>query len=285
VLITGESGTGKELVAGQIHYRSRRSGAPFVKVNCAAIPSELVESELFGHEAGAFTGAVKAREGRFALADGGSLLLDEIGDMPANSQPTLLRVLETGEIEPLGAVQTRKIDVRLITSTNQDLGHRVEEGRFRGDLLYRINTVPIALPPLRQHPEDIPLLVNHFLDQLPEPKRLDGGALGRLCAHRWPGNVRELRNAIERLTYTTSGETISAEAVEGCLRESPGEAATSGSAAGANRLATAVAEYECRFLAGELRGCDGNITRLARKLEMDRGNLYRKLKKLGLLSE
>jgi two-component system, NtrC family, nitrogen regulation response regulator NtrX len=300
ILVTGESGTGKELVAGQIHYFSRRCEGPFVKVNCSALPADLIESELFGHERGAFTGAIKSHRGRFALADGGTLLLDEIGDMPVTAQPKLLRALETGEIETVGGGQTQAVDVRLVSSTHRDLGALVSEGCFRDDLLYRINTVPLVLPPLREHREDIPLLVERFLDRLcaQDPsahRRFAPDALDPLIGYGWPGNVRELRNVVERLFYTTPAEEISRASVLACLGlagEPPDSAhlgvpPDAGDAAGAeprNALTTAVQRFETAFLRTELEACAGNVTRLAARLGMDRGNLYRKLKKLGLLS-
>ncbi len=288
VLITGESGTGKELVAGQIHYLSGRSGAPFVKLNCSALPSELVESELFGHAKGAFTGAIRSRKGRFVKADGGTLLLDEIGDMPLDIQPKLLRVIETGEVEAVGSIDSVKVDIRLVSSTNRDIEMLAEQGKFRSDLLYRINAVPINVPPLREHREDIPQLVDHFLERLSakdpsSQKHFDAGAVDALSSNDWPGNVRQLRNIIERLYYTASGEHISADAVRECLGNKelgPDDDA----AEGANRLASAASHFERGFLKLELEKAGGNITRLAERLGMDRGNLYRKLKKIGLLS-
>jgi len=291
VLITGESGTGKELVAGQIHYRSGRSQSAYVKVNCSALPSELVESELFGHEKGAFTGALRSREGKFSLANGGTLLLDEIGDMPLELQPKLLRVIETSEIEPVGGSSVTSVDVRLISSTNHDIEKLSSEGKFRSDLLYRINAVPIKIHPLREHADDIPLLLDHFLDKLhfKNPhvqKQFDSEAVSSLVTYGWPGNVRELKNVVERLFFTTHEDLITREDVNLCIGEgaddcSEIEPATSGG----NRLSSAVNHFERSFLKMELKKSDGNITQLAERLQMDRGNLYRKLKRLGLLSE
>jgi two-component system nitrogen regulation response regulator NtrX len=289
VLITGESGTGKELAAGQIHYLSGRSGAPFVKLNCSALPSELVESELFGHAKGAFTGAIRSRQGRFVKADGGTLLLDEIGDMPLGIQPKLLRVIETGEVEAVGSIDSVKVDIRLVSSTNRDIEMLAEQGKFRSDLLYRINAVPINLPALREHREDIPQLVDHFLERLSakDPsshKHFDASAIDVLISNDWPGNVRQLKNVTERLYYTVSGDHITADAVRQCLGDKefvPDDDA----AEGANRLASAVSHFEKSFLKLELEKAGGNITQLAERLGMDRGNLYRKLKKIGLLSD
>ena len=286
VLITGESGTGKELIAAQIHYRSTRADAPFVCVNCAALPADLVESELFGHERGAFTGAIKRHAGRFLQADGGTLLLDEIGDMPLAVQPKLLRVIETGEVAAVGSAQPTQVDVRVISATHRDLEEMVKAGHFRADLLYRINTVPLPLPALRDRREDIPRLSDFFLGNLcrenPEaPKELDPHAHEVLMADEWPGNVRQLKNLIERLFYTTSGETIGAEDVQRALGA---EARDPAESSGKNRLTDAITQFERGFLGAELRRCDGHVTQLAKELGMDRGNLYRKLKKLGLLS-
>ena len=286
VLITGESGTGKELIAAQIHYRSARADAPFVRVNCAALPADLVESELFGHERGAFTGAIKRHAGRFLQADGGTLLLDEIGDMPLAVQPKLLRVIETGEVAAVGSAQPTQVDVRVISATHRDLEEMVKAGHFRADLLYRINTVPLPLPALRDRREDIPLLTDFFLGNLccenPEAsKELDPHAHEVLMADEWPGNVRQLKNLIERLFYTTSGETIGAEDVQRALGA---EARDPAESSGKNRLTDAITQFERGFLGAELRRCDGHVTQLAKELGMDRGNLYRKLKKLGLLS-
>ena len=288
VLITGESGTGKELVAGQIHLRSKRALGPFVKINCSAMPPDLVESELFGHERGAFTGAVDKRQGKFAAADGGSLLLDEIGDMPIAAQPKLLRTLETGVIEPIGSTDAISVDVRLISSSNRDLDELSGRGEFRSDLLYRINTVPIHLSPLRDRREDIPILAEHFLTRLASQDldtraEFDDGVIELLIAHNWPGNVRELRNLIERAFYTSTDRRITPEHNRICLGEKGDITKPDIEAGNRNRLSAAVTQFEKGFLRSELRAVDGNINQLAGKLRMDRGNLYRKLKKLGLL--
>jgi DNA-binding NtrC family response regulator len=203
VLVTGESGTGKELVARAIHERSRRRRGPLVRVNCAAIPESLFESELFGHAWGSFTGAVHDRPGRFEAAQGGTLMLDEIAEVPLSMQPKLLRVLQEKELERVGETRPRRIDVRIVAATNRDLQAEVEAGRFRGDLFYRLNVFPIENPPLRERREDIPLLAEHFLQAAARrlrrvPPRLTGAALSQLAAHDWPGNIRELENLIER---------------------------------------------------------------------------------------
>jgi formate hydrogenlyase transcriptional activator len=218
VLIEGETGTGKELIARSIHRQSERRAAPFVKLNCAAIPAELVESELFGHEKGAFTGATNQRLGRFEAAHRGTLFLDEIGDMPLNLQAKLLRVLQEGQFERLGSTHTRSVDVRIVAATNQNLLGMVAEKQFRMDLYYRLNVFPIALPPLRQRPGDIPLLVAHFVEQFANRlskniSRIPQGAMGALIRYPWPGNIRELRNYIERAVILTKGEVLQTPAL------------------------------------------------------------------------
>jgi len=209
VLITGESGTGKELIARAIHQGGPRSRAPFVAINCAAIPANLLESELFGHVRGAFTGAVRDHSGKFQQAHGGTLFLDEVGEMPLELQPKLLRVLQEMEVEPLGG-KIRSVDVRIIAATNQDVEHALEEGRFREDLFYRLAVIPIEMPPLRRRAEDVPLLVRHFLERFSRgnPPDISDQALACMMAYPWPGNVRELQNAVERLVVLSHGETI-----------------------------------------------------------------------------
>jgi two-component system, NtrC family, response regulator HydG len=218
ILITGETGTGKELVARAIHNRSGRRHMPFVTVNCAAIPAPLLESELFGHVRGAFTGAVGTRKGRFPLAHGGTIFLDEIGSMNVDLQAKLLRVLQEREVEPLGAERTSPIDVRVIAATNRDLRQLVAAGQFQEDLFYRLNVIPITVPPLRERPDDIPLLVDHFVAKHAARAgkciaALDEGIVASLQLHTWPGNVRELENAIERAVVLTRGGTITADAI------------------------------------------------------------------------
>ena len=213
VLIEGETGTGKELVANAIHMRSQRRSRPFVKLNCAAIPHELIESELFGHEKGAFTGAVAQRLGRFEAANGGTLFLDEIGDMPLNLQSKLLRVLEDQEFERLGSTHSRRADVRVVAATNQNLAGLVADKQFRMDLYYRLDVFPIALPPLRQRLDDIPMLVEHFVRKFCERmskqiSRISKDAMDALTHHAWPGNIRELRNYIERAVILTKGDVL-----------------------------------------------------------------------------
>jgi len=213
VLIIGETGTGKELIARAIHNASSRSGGPFVRLNCAAIPFELLESELFGHEKGAFTGAITQRVGRFEAADGGTLFLDEVGDIALNLQAKLLRVLQEQEFERLGSTYTRRVDIRVIAATNQDLTARVVEKQFRMDLYYRLNVFPIALPPLRRRVEDVPLLVTHFVEKFgtrmsKRISRISDHAMDALIRHNWPGNIRELQNYIERAVILTKGDVL-----------------------------------------------------------------------------
>ena len=213
VLILGETGTGKELIARAIHNVSWRCGRPSIKLNCAAVPSELLESELFGHEKGAFTGAITQRVGRFEAANGGTLFLDEIGDMPLNLQPKLLRVLQEQEFERVGSTRTQRADVRVIAATNQDLATLVAEKHFRMDLYYRLNVFPIALPPLRQRAEDIPMLVRHFVDKYSERmskqiSQISDDAMDALMRYSWPGNIRELQNVIERAVILTASDTL-----------------------------------------------------------------------------
>jgi transcriptional regulator with GAF, ATPase, and Fis domain len=218
ILITGETGTGKELIARAIHYHSAQREMPLIKVNCAAIPASLLESELFGHLRGAFTGAATNKKGKFALADGGSIFLDEIGTMSASLQSKLLRVLQEREFEPLGSERTQKVDVRVIAATNRDLRQMVADGRFQEDLYYRLNVIPIHMPPLRERRDDIPILVDHFMAKHAQRagKRIDGvapGVLDVLRAADWPGNVRELENTVERAVVLSPGQIIEPEVV------------------------------------------------------------------------
>ena len=297
VLITGESGTGKELVASAIHRQSARSGKPFVTVNSAAIPKDLVESEMFGHERGAFTGATERRQGRFELADGGTLFLDEIGDLGAEAQAKLLRVLETGVVERLGGERPLTVNVRVLAATNHDLGKAVRQGTFREDLWFRLNVLPIHIPPLRERPEDIGPLVRHFAARtaarLGRPVRCDAGALNLLGSYRWPGNVRELANLIERLAILATGDTITADDVARVLpadgarptgtRTTPARDGEGGE--GEIRdvaLAEALDQYEREIIARALSAARGNVAEAARRLATDRANLYRRMRRLGL---
>jgi two-component system response regulator HydG len=228
VFIAGESGTGKELVARAVHRLSRRAGGPFIKVNCGALTETLLESELFGHERGAFTGAIKTKLGRFELADGGTLFLDEVGDVPPSMQVKLLRALQEQEFERVGGEAPIKVDVRVISATNKDLDREVAEGRFRQDLYYRLHVLPVALPPLRERREDVPLLVEHFIKKLaakinPRIRSVSDAALGRLMAYHWPGNVRELENAIEQALVFAEGDRIEAAALPSFLAGGGGD--------------------------------------------------------------
>ncbi len=228
VFVSGESGTGKELVARAIHSSSKRNSGPFIKVNCAALTETLLESELFGHEKGAFTGAIRTKMGRFELADGGTLFLDEIGDIPMSMQVKLLRVLQEQEFERVGGESPIRVDVRIVSATNKDLEEEVAQGRFREDLFYRLHIIPIALPPLRERRDDIPLLVNHFIEKLgpktnPEVRTIADDALGRLMAYAWPGNVRELENVVEQSLVFTEGRSIEVEALPAMLKGQSGD--------------------------------------------------------------
>ncbi|HWP35132.1 MAG TPA: sigma-54 dependent transcriptional regulator [Thermodesulfobacteriota bacterium] len=290
ILIRGENGTGKELVAATIHRLSRRADQPFVEVNCAAIPEELIESELFGHERGAFTGAIRSRKGKFEQADGGTLFLDEIGDMSLKTQAKVLRVLEEGTFERVGGGQPIRVDVRVIAATNKDLVEEMRHGRFREDLYYRLNVIPFYVPPLRERKEDIPLLVEHFLDRFAtevagsERKRLAPEALELLMAHDWPGNVRELRNLIERLVIMTPGPLIRAEDV-------PLPAARAGADRRleawqrpflARSLRDARSHFEREYLRARLAEHGWNISRTAEAIGIERSNLHRKIKQYGI---
>ncbi len=280
VLIMGENGTGKELVAAQIHEKSPRSKKPFVKINCAAIPVELIESELFGYEKGAFTGATSSKEGKFELADGGSLLLDEIGDMGLQTQAKLLRALEEGEIERLGSTNPIKVDVRVISSTNKNLPEEIKKGKFRQDLFYRISVIPIYVPPLRERKDDIPLLVNHFLKVFCEENNrpqmhITPQAIEALMAYNWPGNVRELKNLMERLVIMTTKNEITEASVQEILGKEI-EVPREGS------LSQRVEAYEKSIIISTLREFNWNISKAAKALGLDRANLHRKLRQLGI---
>jgi two-component system nitrogen regulation response regulator NtrX len=279
VLITGENGTGKELVATRLWLQSARRERPFVRVNCPGIPETLFESELFGHVKGSFTGAVKDYPGKFALADGGTILLDEIGDLPLSCQAKLLRVLETGEVETIGSSEFRQVDTRVICATNRDLKALVAAGRFREDLYYRISVFILEVPSLGERREDIPLLVGAFLAQF-DPSgqtRLAADALASLVAGDFPGNIRQLRNTVERLSILHQGRTITADMLsDQSLRPSQAAAIPDRS------LTEQLADYERNLVAGVLRECDGNISQAARRLGVDRANLSRKVKDWGL---
>jgi two-component system nitrogen regulation response regulator NtrX len=282
VLITGESGTGKELVASAIHHGSGRARQPFVTVNCAAIPRDLVESEMFGHERGAFTGATDRRIGRFELASGGTLFLDEIGDLSLEAQAKLLRTLETGELQRLGAEKSIRVNVRLISATNRDLEQAVASGTFREDLYFRIAVFPIRLPPLRERLDDLPLLIEHFARRLRprNPPRFTAGALSRLATHRWPGNVRELANLVERLAIL-GHDPVDEDDVRQMLpvrRDLP----ASFPDGPMPPLSDALDDYERGLIVAALTRGGGMVAEAARLLQTDRGNLYRRMRRLGL---
>ena len=283
VLITGESGTGKELVARAIHINSARAAAPLVQVNCAAVPESLIESELFGYEKGAFTGAGQSRKGRFQQAHGGTLFLDEIGDLSAMAQAKVLRAIESGEVVPVGSDSTVTVDVRLITATNCDLQAKVHEGLFREDLYHRINVIELALTPLRQRTEDIPPLLEHFLQLCAEvakmpPKRLLPEALTLCLAYGWPGNVRELRNLTEKICVLVDGDTVTAADVRHLLsmQQAPQVLRTA-------TLREAKRQFEREFILEALGRHHWNVARTAETLDMPRSLLYQKIDRYGLV--
>ncbi len=288
VLITGENGTGKELVARALHERSPRRGKPFIEVNCAAIPSELIESELFGHMKGSFTGAFADRAGKFEQADGGTLFLDEIGDMSLAAQAKVLRVLQEGVITRIGGSRPIEVDVRIIAATNKTVEEEIASGRFREDLYYRLNVVPIEVPTLRERREDIPALVQHFSalaatsSGLPL-KRFDEGAVRRLQQHGWPGNIRELRNAIERAVILAPGKTVSATDLDRMLGEpTPMEDPVTLERFNVATFEGFKHEAEKIFLEAKLKEHDWNVSETARALKMPRSNLYKKIERYGL---
>jgi two-component system nitrogen regulation response regulator NtrX len=294
VLITGESGTGKELVAAAIHRASRRAREPFVTVNCAAIPRELVESEMFGHERGAFTGAGERRLGRYELADGGTLFLDEVGDLHLEAQAKLLRTLETGVLQRLGAEQPTQVNVRVLAATNRRLDTGVAAGSFREDLFFRLNIFPIHLPPLRERADDLPLLVSHLTQRVRpgRPQQYTPEALEVLRQYPWPGNIRELANLIERLAIL-GGETIGPGEVamvlpagrrDGSASKRTAEPVPSPGPGEAVPLSETLDRYEREVIAQALARADGNVAEAARLLVTDRANLYRRMKRLGLIT-
>src|SRR5215475_7681830 len=285
VLIQGENGSGKELVARAIHAQSARRDGPFVEVNCAAIPEELIESELFGHERGAFTGAVARRRGRFELADGGTIFLDEIADMSLKTQAKVLRVLEEQAFERVGGKETLRVDVRVIAAFNQNLQEQIAAGRFREDLFYRLNVIPIEVPSLRRRKEDIPALVEHFIalfsaENGRRPKTMSVEALAYFLSYDWPGNVRELRNMVERLVIMARRDVIGPEDLPPPLR--PRHAAGEEASQKEKTLKEAREAFERAYIRRELRLLDWNMTRTAQKLGIERSHLYRKLKVYGI---
>lgn len=309
VLILGESGTGKEIVARELHLRSHRCDGPFVPVNCGAIPADLLESELFGHEKGAFTGALSARQGRFELAEGGTLFLDEIGDMPLPMQVKLLRVLQERCFERVGSAVTRHSDVRIVAATHQDLETRVEDGRFRADLYYRLAVFPIDIPPLRERRDDIPLLIEHFCDKLPEsglqPVHFDQAARRALQAYNWPGNVRELANLVERMAILHEDGGVglaqlparlleglpdgSLEALEVASVDSGGptrsrltDTVTEASLGQVDDLKAYLADVEQSLLLQALQESDWVVAQAAKRLNLRRTTMVEKMRKLGI---
>ena len=281
VFITGPNGAGKEVVARQLHHYSRRAAGPFVAVNCAAIPAELIESELFGHLKGAFTGAVESKRGKFELADGVTLFLDEVGDMSLLTQAKVLRVLQESRFTRLGGAHEVRVDVRVVAATNKNLEDEIGGGRFRQDLLFRLNVIPIRVPSVRERPEDVPLLVQEFMLRFARrvgarPKLVTPGAMEVLKSHSWPGNVREVRNVVERLMIMVAGDEIT----PGVLDLPAGAVAVTGGAMTTLRQARELFERE--YIARVVGSCGGNMSRAARVLGLERSHLYRKLRALGL---
>lgn len=282
VLISGESGTGKELVARAIHSHSKRKASPFVEINSAAIPEELVESELFGHAKGAFSGATKAKKGKFEIADGATLFLDEIGDMSPSVQAKMLRVLEEQRFEPVGSNTPVSVDVRVISATNKPLDSLIENGNFRPDLFYRLNVIPFQVPPLRERREDVPLLVDHFnkrfsTDYGKKEKEFTDDAIAQLSIYDWPGNVRELKNTIERIVIMSSKKKIAAADLPA--------AETSDLPAISFRFPTfkdATDAYQREFIQHKLAEFDGNVAKAAENMGVDRSHLYRRMRNLGI---
>jgi two-component system nitrogen regulation response regulator NtrX len=289
VLLLGESGAGKELVARSIHRNSLRSRERFVQVNCAAIPEELIESELFGHEKGSFTGATEKQIGKFEQADRGTIFLDEVGDMSAKTQAKVLRVLQEGEVERLGSARTIKVDVRVIAATNKDLEQEIEKGTFREDLYFRLSVVPIRVPPLRDRREDVPLLVRHFADLFSRENnrkapRFSPAAIEFLQRARWKGNVRELKNTVERLIIMTPGDTIDVNDLRDVVRLEP-KPQTPDNEKNPNTLREFKESAERAFLVGKLRENNWNISKTAEVIGTPRSNLYKKLEQYGIKQE
>jgi two-component system nitrogen regulation response regulator NtrX len=280
VLLIGESGTGKELLAAHIHHESPFAAGPFVKVNCAAIPTELLESELFGHEKGAFTGAVSARRGKFEMADGGTIFLDEVGDLHQESQAKLLRVLQEGEFQRVGGERTLRVSVRVISATNRDLQALVSQNKFREDLFYRLSVVPIRVPPLRERCEDIRLLTEYFLDEFCarnnfRRKTIDAEIFPMFERYSWPGNARELKNAVERMAILSPGDRISAAAVPLEIKLSPDVDARS-------KLQQTRESAERESIIKALEQTNWNVSGAARVLGIERTNLHKRIRALGI---
>ncbi len=290
VLILGESGVGKELVARAIHRNSLRSRERFIQVNCAAIPEELIESELFGHEKGSFTGATEKQIGKFEQADRGTIFLDEVGDMSAKTQAKVLRVLQEGEVERIGSARTIKVDVRVIAATNKDLEDEISKGNFREDLYFRLSVIPIPVPPLRERPEDIALLVRHFVDAFARENnrrapKLSPQALEMIKGQRWKGNVRELRNTVERLIIMAPAEAIDADAVRQMLRVEARPQTPDNKEDSSGTLHAAKESFERRFIVQKLRENAWNISKTAEVIDTPRSNLYKKLEQYAIKQE
>jgi DNA-binding NtrC family response regulator len=290
VLIYGESGTGKELVAKAIHLRSERAAEPFVTVNCAAIPDDLIESELFGHERGAFTGAVAQHAGKFALASGGTLFLDEIGEMSPRIQAKVLRVIEDGEICPVGSSRTSHVDVRIIAATNRDLKEALRSREFREDLYFRLGVIQITVPPLRERREDIPLLVEHFMAKLCSERKhatlkLSIGALETLIEYPWPGNVRELRNLVEKMVVLSGNDTVLKEEIEFYLADNRFNDTLPNAALSSQTLTEVRKNHEKETIQAKLTATHWNYEKSAAELGISRATLFRKIKELGIKRE
>ena len=289
ILITGENGTGKELVARTIHQMSKRADKPLIDVNCAAIPDELIESELFGHEKGAFTGATAKKRGKFELADKGTIFLDEIGDMSLKTQAKILRILQEQKFERVGGTRTLSVDVRVLAASNKDLEKEIEKGTFRDDLYYRLNVIPIETPPLRHRTEDIPLLVETFLKEFAEEghsrqKTITPGAIELLKAYPWPGNVRELKNLIERLAIMTESDVIDEDDIPPSYRRS-NRSRSQGEEIGFFNAASfkeAKKEFEKTYILRKLSENDNSISQAAESMGIERSHLYKKIKSLGI---
>jgi transcriptional regulator with GAF, ATPase, and Fis domain len=287
VCILGETGTGKELVARTIHERSPRTAGPFVTLNCAAVPAELIESELFGHEKGSFTGASGRHIGKFEQAEGGTIFLDEIGDMPLNMQAKLLRVLEEGEVERIGGEKPISVNVRVVVATHRDLEARVREEKFRQDLFHRIYVFPLVLPPLRDRREDIPALVGHFAEQVCaqngwKPVPFTAEAMEALQSYLWPGNVRELRNMVERLMLLATEGQVDLRTVQLALPKSAPGGAIAAGVANSGPLADRVQSFEREVILAELKRSHHNMSLAAKSLGLERSHLYKKAEQLGI---
>ena len=290
ILISGENGTGKELVARAIHRLSSRSDTVFIEVNCAAIPSELIESELFGHLRGSFTGAFADRAGKFEQANGGTLFLDEIGDMSRDAQAKVLRVLEQGVLTRIGGSEAVEVDVRVLSATNKNLEQEIEDGRFREDLFYRLNVVPINVPPLRERQEDIPMLVTHFSEGMAAregsaARVFSDAAMERLKTLTWPGNVRELRNTVERLLILSDGSKITSDDVDSLTISRARSVDPGRELLALDNFSAFKEEAERAYIVGKLRANDWNVAETARRIEMPRSNLYKKIERYGLVRE